>query len=218
MLGKTDSPQRPLENKPSIAAIQTPALPASNVVITPVMPASTAISAPMAEQTPRDVPTLQLSVALQAHSAPPASVASTTTNRAPHAAAADTKTSAKQNVSESNLNPPVKNMAAPGSLLQQRLNATRDILSHADKSGFSIQLYYTDDPRPSRIEGFLSRAQSLGKLSEIYVIPIKIKGKDGFRVLYGVYPNSAAAHIGMQNLPQRYKDAFAPTLNTLDSY
>jgi septal ring-binding cell division protein DamX len=107
---------------------------------------------------------------------------------------------------------------APGSLLQQRLDATRDMLSHADKNGFSIQLYYTDDPKPSRTERFLSRAQSLGKLSEIYVIPIKIKGKDGYRILYGVYPNSEAAHIGMQNLPQRYKDAFAPTLNTLDSY
>jgi septal ring-binding cell division protein DamX len=92
------------------------------------------------------------------------------------------------------------------------------MLSQVDKSGFSIQLYYTEDSRPTRIERFLNRAQSLGKLSEIYVIPIKIKGKDGYRVLYGIYANSEAARNGMKNLPQRYKDAFAPTLNTLDSY
>jgi septal ring-binding cell division protein DamX len=92
------------------------------------------------------------------------------------------------------------------------------MLAHTDKSGVSIQLYYTEDPRPIRIERFLSRAKSIGKLSEIFIIPIKIKGKNGFRVLYGVYATSEEAHIGLQNLPQRYKDAFAPTLNSLDSY
>jgi type II secretory pathway predicted ATPase ExeA len=214
LLGRTDSPQRPLENKTSIAAIQTPVVASSNVGIAPVVQASSATSAPTAAQAAQDVPTLQLSVALQTHSAPPAPA----TIAAPHPAPADAKTSAKQNVSGSKPNPSDKNVPAPGSLLQQRLDATRDMLSHADKNGFSIQLYYTDDPKPSRTERFLSRAQSLGKLSEIYVIPIKIKGKDGYRILYGVYPNSEAAHIGMQNLPQRYKDAFAPTLNTLDSY
>jgi type II secretory pathway predicted ATPase ExeA len=107
---------------------------------------------------------------------------------------------------------------ATDSLLQQRLAATKEMLAHIPKNSVSIQLYYTEDARPLRIEHFLVRAKNLGKLSEIYIIPIKIKGKDGFRVLYGVYANNEEARNGMKDLPQRYKDAFAPTLNSLDSY
>ena len=104
------------------------------------------------------------------------------------------------------------------SLLQQRLAATKEMLAHIPKNSVSIQLYYTEDAKPLRIEHFLVRAKNLGKLSEIYIIPIKIKGKDGFRVLYGIYANNEDARNGMKDLPQRYKDAFAPTLNSLDSY
>jgi len=218
MLGKAETPQRPLENTPPIAAVQTPNTAPSNIGTAPTMQASNASSAPTATPVPLDVPTLQMSVALQTHSAPAAAVTPPTVNIAPHSAPIAPKTSAKQNVDESNSSPTDKNTPASGSLLQQRLDATRDMLSQVDKSGFSIQLYYTEDSRPTRIERFLNRAQSLGKLSEIYVIPIKIKGKDGYRILYGIYANSEAARNGMKNLPQRYKDAFAPTLNTLDSY
>ncbi|TAJ76504.1 MAG: DUF2075 domain-containing protein [Gallionellaceae bacterium] len=102
--------------------------------------------------------------------------------------------------------------------LEQRLDATKTMLAQIGKGGISIQLFYTEDARPARIERFLSRAKSLGKLSEIYIVPIKINGKESFRVLYGTYANSEAARAGMQNLPKRYKDAFAPTLHELDNY
>lgn len=105
-----------------------------------------------------------------------------------------------------------------GTLLQQRQAATKAMLAQVGKGSFSIQLFYTEDARPERLERFLIRAKSMGKLPEIYVVPIKINGKESFRVLYGVYANSEAAHAGMQNLPQRYKDAFATTLHELDSY
>jgi len=49
-----------------------------------------------------------------------------------------------------------------------------------------------------------------------YIVPIKLNGKDGYRVLFGNYASSDAARAGIQNLPQRYKDAFAPTLHMLD--
>jgi type II secretory pathway predicted ATPase ExeA len=103
------------------------------------------------------------------------------------------------------------------SLLQQRLDATQTILSTATKGSISIQLFYTDDIRPERMERFLGRAQRLGKLAEIYIVPIKLSGKDGYRVLYGLYANSDAAREGIKYLPQRYKDAFAPTLHMLDN-
>ena len=105
----------------------------------------------------------------------------------------------------------------PSSLLQQRLDATNKMLSDSNRGNASIQLFYTDDVRPLRMERFLVRAQNLGKLADIYIVPIKLDGKDGYRVLYGVYADSGAALAEMKNLPQRYKDAFAPALHTLEN-
>ncbi|BCK86857.1 hypothetical protein MIZ01_0623 [Sideroxyarcus emersonii] len=102
------------------------------------------------------------------------------------------------------------------SLMQQRLDATRDALSAATAGETSIQLFYTDDVRPERMERFLIRAQKLGILAKIYIVPIKLSGKDGYRVLYGLYGSSNEARAGMEHLPQRYKEAFAPTLYLLD--
>ena len=106
--------------------------------------------------------------------------------------------------------------ASGESLLQQRLDATGAALSEPRRGNHSIQLFYTDDIRPERMERFLGRAQRLGKFAEIYIVPIKLNGKDGYRVLYGLYANNDAARTGMEELPQRYKDAFAPTLYLLD--
>jgi hypothetical protein len=102
------------------------------------------------------------------------------------------------------------------SLLQQRIDATVAAHSGPNHGNVSIQLFYTDDIRPERMERFLGRAQRLGKLAEIYIVPIKLSGKDGYRILYGLYANNDAAHAGMNELPQRYQDAFAPTLYMLE--
>jgi type II secretory pathway predicted ATPase ExeA len=114
--------------------------------------------------------------------------------------------------------PEKHNVAAPSSLLQQRLSATETMLAQGIKGRASLQLFYTEDVRPARIEGFLSRAKSLGKLSEIYILSINANGKVGFRVLYSVYPNAEAARAATQHLPQRYKDAFSPGVYELDDY
>jgi hypothetical protein len=108
--------------------------------------------------------------------------------------------------------------APSGTLLEQRQLATKSMLARIGKGAVSIQLFYTEDVRPARMERFLTRAQNMGMLSEIYVIPIKVDGKEGYRVLYGIYNNNDAARAGMKNLPQRYKDAFALTLHELDGY
>lgn len=102
-------------------------------------------------------------------------------------------------------------------LLQQRSAATQEMFAKAGKNSASIQLFYTEDAQPARMEGFLARAKGLGKLSEIYVLPITLNGKAGFRVLYGYYPDVEAARAGMEQLPQRYRKAFAPSLYLLGS-
>jgi len=91
------------------------------------------------------------------------------------------------------------------------------MLSTLSRGSVSIQLFYTDDIRPDRMERFLGRARRLGILAEIYIVPIKLNGKDGYRVLYGRYADSEAARAGILTLPQRYKEAFAPTLHMPDS-
>ena len=104
----------------------------------------------------------------------------------------------------------------PPALLQQRLTATQELLAKQSENGTSIQLFYTTEAQSARIEGFLARANALGKLSDIYVLPVKINGKDGFRVLYGAYSNATEARAGMKQLPQRYKQAFVPAPYMLD--
>jgi type II secretory pathway predicted ATPase ExeA len=114
---------------------------------------------------------------------------------------------------------PEKHSAAPlGSLLHQRLSATEVMLAQGIKGRASLQLFYTEDVRPARMEGFLSRAKNLGKLSEIYVLSLHENGKEGFRVLYGIYPDSTAARAAAEHLPQRYKDAFSPGVYELDDF
>jgi septal ring-binding cell division protein DamX len=110
------------------------------------------------------------------------------------------------------------------SLFEQRLAAGKQLLEQATstssgqalrlgsgqgKAVASIQLFYNEEIKPERIEGFLKRANALGKLDEIYLLPAKFGGKNGLRVLYGAYPSIEAAHHAFKDLPARYQAAFA---------
>jgi septal ring-binding cell division protein DamX len=112
---------------------------------------------------------------------------------------------------------PGSSAAPAASLLEQRLAATHKMLSSVAKGNASIQLFYTENAQSERMEGFLRRAQKLGKLQEIYILPITLNGRDAYRVLYGIFQDSDAARIGMNQLPGKYLDAFAPTLHLLDN-
>lgn len=114
--------------------------------------------------------------------------------------------------------------AKKSSLFEQRLAAGKQLLeqttsassgqatstrSGQKKAVASIQLFYNEEVKPERIEGFLKRANALGKLPEIYLLPAKFGGKNGLRVLYGAYPSIEAAHNAVKDLPARYQEAFA---------
>lgn len=101
-------------------------------------------------------------------------------------------------------------------LLEQRIDAIRAALQKPAPGYASIQLFYTADSRPSRIENFLEQAQKLGKLQELFVLPIKINNKNGYRILYGVYPSADEARTAIRSLPQTYLNAYAPTIYLLD--
>ena len=104
---------------------------------------------------------------------------------------------------------------ANGSLYEQRLAAGKQLLA-SHKAVASLQLFYNETISPKRMEGFLQRADDLGKLEEIYIVPAKFNGKDGLRALYGAYPSIEAAKAANKQMPQRYQEAFATTIYLLE--
>ena len=101
-----------------------------------------------------------------------------------------------------------KPAAQQSSLFEQRMAAGKQLLEQKQAVA-SIQLFYNERIRQERIEGFLKRADALGVLSEIYLLPAKIRGRDGLRVVYGAYPSVQAAKSAYKDLPVRYQEAFA---------
>ncbi len=104
--------------------------------------------------------------------------------------------------------PPAK---PTGSLYEQRLAASIQLLAEK-KTVASIQLFVNENVNPQRMEGFLQRADALGKLAEIYILPAKVGDKDGLRALYGAYTTVEAARTGLKELPKKYQDAFATSI------
>ena len=108
-------------------------------------------------------------------------------------------------------------LAAP-KLFEQRLAAGKQLLEQRSTAA-SIQLFYKETYTPERIEGFLKRADKLGVLSEIYLLPVNLgdkhsptADKNGLRVLYGAYPSINAARDASKDLPPRYQEAFATSI------
>jgi len=104
----------------------------------------------------------------------------------------------------------------PAVLLEKRINASQAMLALSPPGSASIQLYYTNDVRPARLEKFLKQAEEDGILQNIFVLPIKINGKQGLRVLYGSYANSNEARASVAQLPKRYLQAYASSIFLLE--
>ena len=117
--------------------------------------------------------------------------------------------------------PPMPMASGKTSLFEQRLAAGKQLIEQAastssgqEKIVASIQLFYNDEIKRERIEGFLRRANGLGKLSEIYLLQEKFGGQVGLRVLYGAYPSVNAARAAVNELPPRYRETFTPSVYT----
>jgi type II secretory pathway predicted ATPase ExeA/septal ring-binding cell division protein DamX len=101
-------------------------------------------------------------------------------------------------------------------LLHERVDATAKMLGATDKQHFTIQLFSTENIQADRMERFLSRAQSLVSLSDLYVYPVTTGGQAKFRVAYGVYLTRRQADAAASDLPQKYQEAFNLEMYTLD--
>jgi type II secretory pathway predicted ATPase ExeA len=112
--------------------------------------------------------------------------------------------------------PLLTQVANSTSLFAQRLNAGQQLLIQ-HQNQFSLQLFYNETVVEARLEGFLQRAQQLGSLEQIYLLPDPLNDKRGMRVLYGVYNSSSAANNARTELPERYKKSFNSSIYALSA-
>ncbi|MDZ4201894.1 MAG: AAA family ATPase [Gallionella sp.] len=110
-------------------------------------------------------------------------------------------------VASAQTNPPPSDLR----LYEQRMLASKRMRAGGGAVA-SIQLFYNEKNQPERIESFLRRAAELGKLSDIYLLPIRTAGQDGMRVLYGAYPSVESARAAVKDLPSRYQESFATSI------
>jgi septal ring-binding cell division protein DamX len=100
-------------------------------------------------------------------------------------------------------------------LLEQRIEATIKLMGGMDKNQYTIQLFWTDNVQPDRMERFLIRAEKLVDLSNLYVHPENNGDKAKFRVTYGIYPDRDQATAAIAELPEKYQSSFHPELVAL---
>jgi type II secretory pathway predicted ATPase ExeA/septal ring-binding cell division protein DamX len=99
-------------------------------------------------------------------------------------------------------------------LLRERLAATREALLSAPDTSYGIELFFTENSDQARTERFLVRASALVDLPELHVIPVSAGSRYFLRVVYGTYPDRAAAEEAARRLPPKYQQAFVFTLRS----
>jgi hypothetical protein len=100
-------------------------------------------------------------------------------------------------------------------LLAGRLAATRELLERAPGERYALELFWTDNTDPARMERFLQRAADLVPLSSVYVLPSPGAGSYRLRVLYGDFASLDEALVAAMRLPPRYQQAFRAVPRTL---
>jgi type II secretory pathway predicted ATPase ExeA len=106
-------------------------------------------------------------------------------------------------------------VAGPHPLLRERLTATRIALSEEPDSSYTIQLFQSTNSDPARTERFLTRAQDLVPLEQVYVIPVANGSGFVLRVTFGVFDTRTEATSAAKRLPPRYQNAFKPEIRSI---
>jgi septal ring-binding cell division protein DamX len=96
-------------------------------------------------------------------------------------------------------------------LLGERIAAARTLLEREPDERYSVELFITDNADPARMERFLSRARDLALLPDVYVIPLASGRRYRLRVVYGDFPDRAAALEAERRLPPKYQKEFRTT-------
>ena len=99
-------------------------------------------------------------------------------------------------------------------LLGQRIAATRERLVSEPDASYSIELFWTDNSDPARMERFLMRAKELVPLDLVFVLPQANNGRYRIRVTYGAFADREGAAQAVERLPPKYKLAFQADLRS----
>lgn len=85
------------------------------------------------------------------------------------------------------------------------------LLEREPNERYSVELFITDNTDPVRMERFLARARELALLPDLYVIPLASGRGYRLRVVYGDFPDRAAALEAARRLPPKYQKEFRTT-------
>jgi MSHA biogenesis protein MshM len=103
-------------------------------------------------------------------------------------------------------------------LLEQRVESTVKTMETVGGDQYTIQLFSTENIQPDRMERFLSRAQNIVDLSNLYVHVVKNGDRAKFRVTYGIYSTRDNAVAAEEELPEKYQSEFHPELFTFADF
>ena len=99
-------------------------------------------------------------------------------------------------------------------LLRARIDATLEVLDREPDDRLGIELFFTSNTDPARMERFLVRARGMEFLDAVYVVPVATAGQYRIRVFYGVSRTREAALEAERHLPDKYRRRGGPRLRT----
>jgi len=99
-------------------------------------------------------------------------------------------------------------------LLRERIEAALEVLGREPDDRLGIELFFTSNSDPARMERFLARARKMRFLDGVYVLPVAGGERYRVRVFYGVSPTREAALEAERHLPAKYQRRGGPLLRT----
>jgi MSHA biogenesis protein MshM len=105
--------------------------------------------------------------------------------------------------------------AAPRSLSEARVAATEKWLDSSPPDTVSIHIQLLGAGDPDRLDNYLQELAKLVEIERVFVYRTKAGGKPAWSVLYGSFPDRAAANQALTQLPARIR-AQHPYLRTVE--
>jgi type II secretory pathway predicted ATPase ExeA/septal ring-binding cell division protein DamX len=181
-------------------AVPTPAPPVSGTMTAPVAPAP-APPATAAPATPTALPAPSAPTA-QTHSSGVTAPAAVSITNAPPVPASQTAPAAPPIPTTPPIPTAWKKLPAA---VQQRLIEHRSWFEQVPDDHWFIQLLGTDSSQARRIESLLGRADTLLDPSSVRVYFVPLHGTERMGVIYGDFPNRAAATEALKALPMELR-------------
>ncbi|HFD92672.1 MAG TPA: hypothetical protein ENJ22_05225 [Gammaproteobacteria bacterium] len=104
--------------------------------------------------------------------------------------------------------------AEPARRLEGRIAHTREWL-HSTQGGYTIQVMLTEDNDPSGLVRLVAESAP-EYVQQLYIYPARVRGSERWSVVYGAYPDFAAAQAALREIPALFQ-ANGPFIRSLKS-